>query len=173
LIVNNNINGTNGWVILNTEYPAGYSYSQYHTPFRSMRTGIVDPVDNTFSYSDFRQVVTIPSNARHVTLGMWVFPISSEARSLSQPAIITPTGRPFSETILSNDLQYLLILDQNQNWIGTLVWQRSNSQLWTYMQFDLSSYAGSKIMLQWGTFNNGTGGITSMYVDDVTLQSCP
>ena len=74
---------------------------------------------------------------------------------------------------MSFDVQYLLILDQNQNWIDTLVWMRSNSKQWTNMTFDLSDYAGWKIMLQWGTYNNGTGGITSMYVDDVTLQSCP
>ena len=173
LIVNNNFDGTNGWVILNTHYPAAYSNAQYHSPFRSMRTGIVNPTDNTFSYSDFRQVVTIPSTAHHVTLSTWLYFTSGESIGLSQLAMNTPTGRPFSETTLSDDLQYLLILDQNQNWIGTLVWQRSNTQLWTNMQFDLSAYSGRQIMLQWGTFNNGTGGITSIYVDDVTLQACP
>ena len=173
LIVNNDFSGTNGWVIPYTDYPAGYTYAQYHSPFRSMRTGIVIPGDNTFSYSDFRQMVTVPSSANHVTLGMWVLPISGETQNMSQPAVIAPTNRPFSETTLSGDLQYLLILDQNQNWIDTLVWQRSNSQVWTKMQFDLSAYAGWKIYLQWGTFNNGTGGITAMYVDDVTLQACP
>jgi bacillopeptidase F (M6 metalloprotease family) len=45
--------------------------------------------------------------------------------------------------------------------------------VWTNMSFDLSGYAGTTIILQWGTFNNGTNGITSMYVDDVTLQVCP
>jgi hypothetical protein len=146
-----------------------------------MRTGITNPPDNTFSYSDFRQVVTVPSSTHHVTLSTWLFftsgeatgETSSEAMGLSQPAQIAPTGRIFSETTLSDDLQYLLILDQNQNWIGTLVWQRSNSQVWTNMTFDLSAYAGQQIMLQWGTFNNGTSGISSMYVDDVTLQACP
>jgi hypothetical protein len=173
LIVNSNFDGTNGWVILDTAYRAAYSNAQYHSAFRSMRTGIVTPADNVLSYSDFRQVVTIPSNMKHVTLGMWVYFNSSETMSLSQPEQIAPTGKPFSQTVLSNDLQYLLILDQNQNWIGTMIWQHSNSQVWTNMSFDLSGYAGTTIMLQWGTFNNGTSGITSMYVDDVTLQVCP
>jgi hypothetical protein len=173
LIVNSNFDGTNGWVILDTAYRAAYSYAQYHSAFRSIRTGIVTPGDNVFSYSDFRQVVTIPSNMKHVTLGMWVYFSSSEITSLAQPEEIAPTGKEFSQTVLSDDLQYLLILDQNQNWIGTMIWQRSNSQLWTNLNFDLSGYAGTTIMLQWGTFNNGTGGITSMYVDDVTLQVCP
>jgi hypothetical protein len=173
LIVNSNFDGNNGWTILNTAYPVAYTYAQYHSAFRSMRTGIVNPLDNIFSYSDFRQVVTIPSTDQHVTLGMWAYFLTSEVQSLSQPEAIVPSGKPFNETALNDDLQYLLILDQNQNWIGTLVWQRSNSQVWTNMSFDLSNYAGKTIMLQWGTFNNGTGGITSMYVDDVTLQACP
>jgi hypothetical protein len=171
LIVNNNFDGTNGWEILNTHYPAAYSNAQYHSPFRSMRTGIVDPADNTYSYSDFRQVVTIPSNANHVTLGMWVYPISSESL-LGNLALPTRT-KYFGQEVMSSDVQYLLILDQYQTWIDTLVWMRSNSKQWTNMTFDLSGYAGWKIMLQWGTYNTGTSGITSMYVDDVTLQSCP
>jgi hypothetical protein len=171
LIVNNNFDGTNGWEILNTSYPAAYSYAQYHSPFRSMRTGIVDPVDNTYSYSDFRQVVSIPSNAHHVTLGMWDYPSSNESPLGFLP--LPTRTQHFGQAQMSSDVQYLLILDQNQNWIDTLVWIRSNSQLWTNMTFDLSRYAGWTIMLQWGTYNNGTGGITSMYVDDVSLQSCP
>jgi hypothetical protein len=171
LIVNNNFDSTNGWQILNTHYPAGYSNAEYHSPYRSMRTGIINPADNTSSYSDFRQVVTIPSNANHITLGMWVYPLSSETLlgSLPQPA----RSQYFGLEPMASDIQYLLILDQNQNWIDTLVWMRSNSKVWTNMSFDLHNYAGWKIMLQWGTYNNGTGGITSMYVDDVTLQSCP
>ncbi len=173
LVVNSNFDLNTGWVILDTHYHAGYTNAQYHSAFRAMRTGIVNPADNTFSYSDFRQTVTVPSWAHHVTLSTWLFFTSGEAMGLSQPEQITATGRPFSETTLSDDLQYLLILDSNQNWIGTLVWQRSNSQIWTNMTFDLSAYAGKQIMLQWGTFNNGTSGITAMYVDDVTLQACP
>jgi hypothetical protein len=171
LIVNNNFNGNNGWDILNTHYPAAYSNAQYYSPFRSMRTGIVDPADNTYSYSDFRQVVTIPSNANHITLGMWVYPTSSETPLGNLP--LPMRTQFFGQVQMSSDVQYLLILDQNQNWIDTLVWMRSNSNQWTHMSFDLSKYAGWKIMLQWGTYNNGTGGITSMYVDDVTLQTCP
>lgn len=173
LIVNNKFDLNTGWTILDTAYHAGYSNSEYHSPFRSMRTGIVNTIDNTLSYSDFRQVVTIPSATHHVTLSTWEYFISTGTTSLSEPEQITPTGQPFTETTLSDDLQYLLILDQNQNWIDTLIWRRSNTRVWTSLQFDLSSYAGRTIMLQWGTFNNGTGGSTAMYVDDVNLQACP
>jgi hypothetical protein len=170
-ITNNNFEGSNGWEILNTHYPAAYSNAQYHSPFRSMRSGITDPVQNTFSYSDFRQVVSIPSNTHHVTLSMWLYPSSSESilEALPEPT----RTQHFGDEPLQSDVQYVLVLDQYQNWIGTLVWMRSSSNTWTNMTFDLSNYAGWTIILQWGTFNNGTGGITSMYVDDVSLQACP
>lgn len=171
VIVNNNFEGSNGWVTLNTHYPAVYSNAQYHSPFRSMRTGITDPAQNTYSYSDFRQVVSIPSSAHHVTLGMWVYPTTSEATS---GALAMPERTQyFGLEALQSDAQYLLVLDANQNWIDTLVWMRSNSHTWTNMQVDISRYAGWTIMLQWGTYNNGADGITSMFVDDVTLQACP
>jgi hypothetical protein len=171
LIVNSDFSNSNGWVILDTAYHAGYSNAEYHSPFRSMRTGIVDSTVNVYSYSDFRQQVTIPSYDRHVTLGMWLYPTSGE----SPLGLLTMPARTqvFGLEKLEYDVQYLLVLDQYQNWIDTLVWMRSNSQTWTYMQIDLSAYAGKTIILQWGTYNNGTGGITSMYVDDVSLQACP
>jgi hypothetical protein len=171
LIINNNFEGSSGWEILNTHYPAGYSNAQYHSAFRSMRTGITDSAHNTFSYSDFRQWVNVPSNAHHVTLSMWLYPSSGESTLGDLPE---PTRTQyFGDEVLHSDTQYVLILDRYQNWIGTLVWMRSNSNVWTNMQFDLSNYAGWTIILQWGTFNNGSGGITSMYVDDVNLQACP
>jgi hypothetical protein len=171
LMVNNNFEGTNGWQILHTNYWASYSNAQYHSPYRSMRTGIIDSADNTYSYSDFRQVVSIPSNANHITLGMWVYPISGESALSFLPEPLRT--QYFGLEQMSSDVQYLLILDQNQNWVDTKIWMRSNSQVWANMTFDLSKYAGWTIMLQWGSYNNGTGGITAMYVDDVTLQSCP
>jgi hypothetical protein len=171
LMVNNNFEGTNGWQILHTNYWASYSNAQYHSPYRSMRTGIIDSADNTYSYSDFRQVVSIPSNANHITLGMWVYPISGESALSFLPEPLRT--QYFGLEQMSSDVQYLLILDQNQNWVDTKIWMRSNSKVWANMTFDLSKYAGWTIMLQWGSYNNGTGGITAMYVDDVTLQSCP
>ena len=91
------------------------------------------------------------------------------------PAIPQPeSGTPlrFGEAPLAYDLQYVLILDQYQNWIDTLVWQRSNNQTWTYYQVDLSKYIGWQIKVQFGTYNDGWGGITSMFFDDVSLSAC-
>ena len=172
LIINNKFDGNDGWEIPITNYPAGYSNAEYHSAFRSMRTGIVVPADNTYSYSDFRQTVYIPWNANHVTLGMWFYALSGEVLGQSlppKPAI----GSPFTEAQMSGDVQYLLVMDVNYNILDVLIWQLSDSQVWDNEQFNLSNYRGWTILLQWGTYNDGGGGISAMYIDDVTLQNCP
>jgi len=171
-IVNSNFESSNGWEIPITNYPAGYSNSEYHSAFRSMRTGIGYGGVNTWSYSDFRQTVSIPSNAGHVTLKMWYYPLSGEVMGQSlppQPAL----GSHFVESQMAGDVQYLLVMDQSYNIVEVLMWQLTDNQTWLNTQFDLSKYRGWTILLQWGTYNDGGGGISAMYVDDVTLQVCP
>ena len=117
LLVNSNFESTTGWFIPITEYSAAYSMAQYHSPWHSMRTGITNPLDNRYSYSDFSQTVSLPLNDDTYTLGMWLYPLSGEVLSggtlaSDQLPDSTPSGRPFRETVLSNDMQYLLILDQ-------------------------------------------------------------
>jgi hypothetical protein len=170
LITNRDFSSNTGWEIPVTRYPADYSSAQYHSPSRSMRTGIVTASHNTWSYSDFRQEVSIPYNSNNVTLSMWVLPISGEMLDSlpPKPAI----GSTFTDELMSGDVQYLLVMDTNYNILDVLLWQLSDSQTWTNMQFDLRAYRGWTILLQWGTYNDGGGGITAMYVDDVTLQVC-
>jgi hypothetical protein len=71
------------------------------------------------------------------------------------------------------DVQYLLVLNQDRVWIDTLMWERNNAQRWQYRAFSLDAYHGTTIRLQWGVFNNGTGGTTVMFVDDASALSCP
>jgi len=136
-----------------------------------MRLGIVDPADNIYSYSVARQTVSIPADTVTVTLGFWAYPISGD------PAVI-PTPAPRSlHTVqmmgfLPYDVQYVLILDKYSNWIDTLLWECTDAQEWLYHQFDLSGYVGRTIKIQFGAYNTGYSGVTSMYVDDVSLQMC-
>jgi hypothetical protein len=170
-LVNSDFEDDDGWILLETNYPARYSIARAHSPIWSMRTGITNPADNRYSYSDFRQIVSIPLNADSVTLKVWLYPQSEEALTAPLPEI--PNIQIFGEQPLAYDVQYILVLDQWQNWIDTLVWMKSDSQIWTYYEIDLDDYAGWVIMLQPGTYNDGYGGITSMYVDDMVLEVCP
>jgi len=84
-----------------------------------------------------------------------------------------PTATLLSSQALSGDVQYVLILDWYGNWIDTLLWQRKDTQAWALHSFDLSRYAGDYVRVQFGTYNDGWGGVTAMYVDDASLQVCP
>ena len=169
-ITNNSFEKDTGWFIPLTEFSAGYSTVRDHTGERSMRTGITSQAHNRYSYSDAAQTVTISASADDVELSLWIYPISSDAAELALAEI--PPGPTFGTAAMASDVQYVLILDRYGNWIDTLLWERSNSQSWKEYSFDLDRYAGKTIRIQFGTYNTGWGGVTSMYVDDVSLEVC-
>ncbi len=39
-------------------------------------------------------------------------------------------------------------------------------------EHDLTDYAGQRIKLHFGVYNDGQGGLTAMYLDDVSVQVC-
>jgi hypothetical protein len=169
-LINSEFESETGWEIPITAYSAGYSTAQAHSGTRSMRTGITVEADNRFSYSDARQVVTIPATAASVTLRMWVYPVSTESTTFLLPE--TAEGMSFGDSPMANDVQYVIILNQYGTWIDTLLWQRSNSKSWTEHIFDLTAYRGRTIKIQFGTYNDGFDGFTAMYVDDAYLDVC-
>ncbi len=169
-IGNNSFETNTSWYIPPTAFSAGYSTARAFTGFRSMRTGIVNYYLNRYSYSDFGQVVSIPLGSTYANLEMFLYNSSSEPTSVLLAN--RPTAEEFGEVAMAGDVQYLLILDYWGNWIDTLLWQRVNDGYWTYASFNLQKYAGSTIKLQWGTYNDGWGGFTSMFVDDVSLITC-
>jgi hypothetical protein len=136
-----------------------------------MRTGIIHTAHNRYSYSDARQVVTIPASADEALLRLWLYPLSEESASLALPTI--PQMAVFGTQALSGDVQYVIVLDRFGNWIDTLLWDRSDDQDWSLHTFDLSNYAGESIKIQFGTYNDGLGGVSAMYVDEASLQICP
>ena len=159
------------WGIPITTYTAGYTTNQVKTGSRSMRTGIEYAAHNRYSYSDAYQSASIPLASTSATLEMQIYPMSSEPTTLMLAE--KPTANLLSSQSLSGDVQYVLILDWYGNWIDTLLWQRKDTQAWKLHTFDLSRYAGDYVRVQFGTYNDGWGGVTAMYVDDASLQVCP
>jgi hypothetical protein len=168
------------WVIPATVYPAGYTTHQAYSGNRSMRSGIIEPVHNVYSYSDFYQKVKIPGSADSATLTFWVWTKSLESDARSSPTAnlpVFPTGinitqRQFSPSY--SDLQYLLILDNYGNILTTKWSELTDNRAWKKVTKNLSAYNGDTIRLQFGVYNNGdyADDITYMYVDDVSLIIC-
>jgi hypothetical protein len=169
--LNTGFENDEGWDIPITVFSAGYSTDAAHTGVRSMRNGIPYYVMDRYSYSDAYQVASIPLTVDTSTIGMWIYPISGELATASVEN--QPTAELLTSETSAGDVQYVLVLDKYGNWIDTLLWQRKNSQVWTFHEFDVSKWIGTTIRLQFGVYNNGYGGATSMYVDDTSLQLCP
>ena len=170
-IVNGGFEFDGDWEIPSTGYPAAYTTEIAHSSNRSMRVGIVEPSDNRTSYSSARQLVTIPAEAISATLRFWLYPMSGEPATLGLPA--PPLANTLQATALSGDAQYVLVLDEYGRRIDTLLWQRTNDRQWTLYQFDLMPCAGQTIKLHFGVYNDGWGGVTAIYLDDVSLEVCP
>lgn len=159
------------WGFPSSAWPAVYSTDVVHGGSRSARTGILNLVDNRYSYSSVRSpAVSLPAGASSITLGVWLYFKSGEPVQSAQtqtPLVLQEPG-----SAAAYDAQYVQVLDGADNALETLMWTRSNSQMWTYHTFNLTRWAGSTIKIQLGTYNDGSDSITAMYVDDMTLQVC-
>jgi len=95
--------------------------------------------------------VTLPHNVSSATLTYWWYPASDDP----------------------NDRQYLLLLDSEGSILDSLLWTNANDRAWLSARADLTAYAGQTLTLRFGVYNDGTSGLTRLYLDDVSLQVCP
>jgi YVTN family beta-propeller protein len=142
--------GDAAWRIPQTTYPAAYTTAVAHSGQRAMRLGM-EADDNVFSYSTVWQPIHVPAGVDAPLLTFWYYPIS------------TDTAR---------DLEYALILDASGNILDWVLSTRSNAQVWRSVEYSLSAYRGADIRISFGVYNDGGGGATTMYVDDVSVKSC-
>lgn len=179
---NRGFENNSSWIIPATEYSAGYSTSQVHNGSRSMRAGIYQKSHNVYSYSDFRQMVTIPSSASSADLTTWIWAKSTEPDAVPRAAILDPdllvpqnvNGR-LQMSPEAGDAQYILVLDKYGYLIDTLWWENNpalGNETWDSNALDLMDYKGKTIYLQFGVYNNGWDGVTSMFVDDTSVEIC-
>jgi hypothetical protein len=116
------------------------------------------------------QQVTIPASATQATLEFWLFTQSSS------PPYVTSFDSDIDLSPMSADIdddrQVVLIVDNNLNELGRLVATRLNEQYWKFESHDLMAFKGQTVNVYFGSNNNGAGGVTAMYVDDVSLTVC-
>ena len=172
IIVNGGFEADSGWDLPVTPGPAGYSPQIAYHGERSLRVGIVN-TSNKHAYSSGRQIVTVPSDTLTATLHCDVYLVSNESVQVSLNQAFSEGGvvdNLAGAVPQAGDAQYLLILEPDASRIlNKLFWKLSNSQAWQHYSFDLSAYAGQTIRLHFGVYNDGAGGQTGMYVDNVSL----
>ena len=138
------------WEIPDTAYPAAYSSALAHSGTHSMRLGIVGGAP-ILSYSSARQAFYIPPSSTSTRITFWYYPLSED----------TTHGR-----------QYALLLDANKQYLETIMWLASDGARWNVREYEVVGHTGETLWVQFGVYNDGQGGVTAMYVDDVTVQVC-
>ena len=169
-VQNNSFEAQTVWRLPTTEYTAIYTEEQARTGDWSVRTGIVDLLDNVYSFSSVLQTVVIPANATAADLTFHLFPQSSESPALLIPASLLEAMSADATEV--GDAQWVIIFDANGNELARPISMRSDSRTWEAHTVSLLPFAGQTIQLYFGTFNNGWDGVTALYVDDVNLEVC-
>jgi hypothetical protein len=151
VISNGSFETDDAWEIPSTGYSAGYSSDQVYSGSRSMRVGIIgeDPI---YSYSSARQSFTVPESATAMRIGFWYYTVSEDT---------------------SHNAQYVWLLDEDKNYLQTLLWTSSNNQAWQYQETVVYGCAGETYWLHLGVRNDSAAtGAAGMYVDGVTVRAC-
>jgi len=170
IIINGGFEDKTSWILPVTEYQSIYTDAPVRNGSWSVRNGIAEALHNTYSYSSAWQTVTLPHDAPYINLRFYLYPQTTEPAYLSLPS--DPLGMTEANATSSGDAQLVLILNEYGQEIERLLMMRENIDNWLYYSFDLTHYAGRTIKVYFDVYNNGWAGISSMYVDDVSLQVC-
>ena len=147
LIVNGTMESESGWALTNNETPSQYT-SVAHSGQRGILTGaLAGTYVPGVRYSSARQTVTLPAG---------------------QPATLRVWYRPEYEPNPGNDRQYVAIIKTDGTFVPLLS-TLQNARTWLFFESDISAYAGQTITIYLGTVNDGVGGVTRTYFDDVEL----
>ncbi len=152
LVLNGGFEAQNqGWVevssqnaIIDTELP--------HSGARSAWLGGISEENLQYIYQDVR----IPANASRVTLGYW--------------RLVHNETEDANAAVASF---WAIIADANGNALGTVeqIPSTDGDDTWRQGQFDITQFAGKPIRIAFIS-ENAVGNLSSMFVDDVEMNSC-
>jgi serine protease len=153
LLLNGGFETGDGWIFGDTPQRGAYDSGVARTGSRSARVGTVDGPD-IFSFSSVWQRVSLPAQARQITLRAFVYPASKD------------TGL--------NDIQTIAMLNANFRIVKVLSRELSNSQTWEERVYDLTDLRGQTVYVYFSVYNRGGAGKPSaLFVDDVSLSWTP
>ncbi len=152
LLANSDMESASGWTFGNTPAKGIFTSAQAYSGNHSARLGIVGG-SNVASWSSMWQAVSVPAGDE-LHLRLYVYPLSN----------------PYD----GNDLQEIKILNADGSSTLRQVWSAvSDSGAWQELVFDnLSDFLEQDIEIYINVRNDGAGGVTGMYVDDVILEVC-
>ena len=150
LVVNGGFDyGWTGWYPSINILPVRLVGSPTHSPAYALQLGTQDR--QAYSYSSVRQYLHLPAGAR-LTLRFWTW--------------------TWSEANPGADRQEAVLLAADNSVLAVLWRALSNEQSWHQVAVDLSPYAGRTVAIYFNVVNDGAGGRTAMFLDDVRLLAC-
>jgi YVTN family beta-propeller protein len=174
-LVNGDFESSAGWVIRANPVLAAYVTAPVHSGSRAMRSGIRAGGANVESYSPFDQAVTIPAGY-YATLTFWRTNVWGDGAAgittaaPPNPATLPATLEELGHAPLGTDFFYVIAIRPDNSLVWLLT-ERVNAS-WRQATINLSPLAGQSLRVQFGTYNNGTGGISRTVVDDASLVVC-
>jgi len=124
--------------------------SPVHSGSWALRLGT--QAQNLNSYSSVRQQVFLPASYISATLEFWTY--------------------TWSEPNAGGDYQELSLLDAGGNLVARLWRDVANEESWVRRTAPLIGYYADPIMVYFNVYNDGSGGRTAMFIDDVRLWVC-
>ena len=153
LIINGGFEATDlQWGLAGSALPPSYSTARAYAGDRSLRLGIVDSANLEASDSLY-QDIALPDSAQHFTLSFHFWASHED----------TP----------GSDMQLLNIYEATTGVRLAQPWARlSNEQSWQFELIDLTHFRGRTLRIEFGVHNDGGGGRTALYLDEVSLLAC-
>lgn len=143
------------WQIGASTRPPMYTSEQtFNNSAQAMRLGNGLELPNIESVSEVRhQPILLPYGATRIILRFLYYPVAE-----------SPPGA---------DLQQADLFDATTDQlIGTLFNAQDDARIWKARDYDLTLYAGRTVSLRFRVRNDGAGGRTLMYIDNVELEYC-
>ncbi|MDE0141669.1 MAG: hypothetical protein OXI80_00550 [Caldilineaceae bacterium] len=153
LIINGGFEATDlHWGLAGTALPPSYSTAKAYAGDRSLRLGIVDTA-NQDANDNLYQDITLPDSVQHFTLSFHFWASHEDAPG--------------------SDMQLLNIYEATTGVRLAQPWARlSNEQTWQFELIDLTHFRGRTLRIEFGVHNDGGGGRTALYLDEVSLLAC-
>ncbi len=170
-----------GWEIRPNPVLAAYVDVPVHAGSRSMRTGIPWGGANVRSYSPIQQAVTFPAALSalppgYAKLAFWHYNVYGDevasAASLPSRAGLPRTMAELSDAIFDIDFFYVIGIYEDDT-IDWLLVEQLDHHSFRNTVIDVRQFADHQVRFQFGTYNNGLGGISRTFVDDASLVICP
>lgn len=149
MLINGDFESDGGWITApEATVQPQLSKQVVHSGEQAISLGLDSEERQLYSYSAVAQEVAVPADTQEAELSFWYYPSSTDE---------------------AGDVQYVLVQDEEGN-ETPLLRVRSGEETWQHASLSLAKYAGQTISVQFGVFNDGQAGITSMVVDDISLR---